>query len=233
MAVGKEAVPLPRWTMLASDFDGTLATEGWVPVETLAAVARFRAGGGRFVLITGRRLPELFEVFPETDRVADLVIAENGGLLYDPADPTPVLLGTSPPEDLKDVLVSSGVLDVEIGELIVSAWRHDEIGVRRAAHALHERWPCQVVPNKDRVMLLPADVDKGSGLRAAAAALGVELSTVVAIGDGENDVALLAAAGLGIAVADAVPALLSRADLCTKAPASAGVVEAIDVLLAP
>lgn len=224
---------MPRWTVLASDFDGTLATEGWVPVEALAAVARFRAGGGRFVLITGRRLPELFEVFPETDRVADLVVAENGGILHHPGRPPATLLGPPPPEDLKEVLVSCGVVDVEIGELIVSAWRHDEIAVRRAAHRLEATWPCQVVPNKDRVMLLPAGVDKGSGLRAAVAALGVELSDVVGIGDGENDVSLLQAAGLGVAVADAVPMLLDQADLCTKAPASLGVIEAIDVLLTP
>jgi hydroxymethylpyrimidine pyrophosphatase-like HAD family hydrolase len=217
--------------VLASDFDGTLATEGWVPVETLAAVARFRAGGGRLVLITGRRLPELYEVFPETDRVADLVVAENGCVLHDPALGSPVLLGVSPPEDLKDVLVSCGAVDVEIGEQLVSGWRYDEDAVRRAADAHADRWPCQVVPNKDRVMLIPADVDKGSGLRAAMAHLGVEPSEVAAIGDGENDVPLLQAAGLGIAVADAVPALLEQADLCTSAPASAGVVEAIEGLL--
>ena len=224
---------MPRWTVLASDFDGTLATEGWVPVETLAAVARFRAGGGRLVLVTGRRLPELYEVFPETDRVADLIVAENGCVLHDPAGSGPVLLGASPPDDLKAVLVACGVLDMEIGEQLVSAWRHDEDAVRRAAEALGDRWPCQVVPNKDRVMLIPADVDKGTGLRAAMAHLGVELHEVAAIGDGENDLPLLQAAGLGIAVADAVPALLDVADLCTDAPASAGVVEAIEALLKP
>jgi hydroxymethylpyrimidine pyrophosphatase-like HAD family hydrolase len=80
-------------------------------------------------------------------------------------------------------------------------------------------------------MLIPADVDKGSGLRAAVGHLGAEISEVVAIGDGENDLPMLLAAGLGVAVADAVPALLAQADLCTKASASAGVVEAIDVLL--
>jgi hydroxymethylpyrimidine pyrophosphatase-like HAD family hydrolase len=222
---------LPRWTVLASDFDGTLATEGWVPVETLAAVARFRAAGGRLVLVTGRRLPELYEVFPETDRVADLVVAENGCVLHDAAGHAPVLLGASPPEDLKDVLVSFGLVDVEIGEHLVSGWRYDEDAVRRAAEALGDRWPCQVVPNKDRVMLIPADVDKGSGLRAAMAHLGVEAHEVAAIGDGENDLPLIQAAGLGIAVADAVPALLEVADLCTDAPASAGVVEAIETLL--
>ena len=222
---------MPRWSVLASDFDGTLATGGWVPVETLAAVARFRAEGGQFVLVTGRRLPELFEVFPETDQVADRVVAENGGVLYDPSHPPAVLLTVSPPDELKRVLVESGVVDVEIGDVLVSASRDDEIAVRRAAHRIAHLWPCQVVPNRDRIMLMPAGVDKGTGLAAAVSTLGRSLKDVLAIGDGENDVALLRAAGLGVAVADAVPALQAHADLLTRAEASAGVVEAIDCLL--
>ena len=73
------------------------------------------------------------------------------------------MLGTSPPEDLKDVLVSCGVLDVEIGEQLVSGWRHDEDAVRRAAAALTDRWPCQVVPNKDRVMLTRPTSTRAAG----------------------------------------------------------------------
>ena len=222
---------MPRWSVLASDFDGTLATQGWVPVETLAAVSRFRSAGGTFVLVTGRRLPELYEVFPETDQIADRVVAENGGILHDPSNPPAVTLTVSPPVEIKDVLVECGVGDVEIGEVLVSAWRDDEIAIRRAAHRLAQVWPCQVVPNKDRVMLMPAGVDKGTGLAAAVATLGVSLRDVLAIGDGENDVAMLRAAGLGVAVADAVPALQAHADLLTRGAASAGVVEAIDCLL--
>jgi HAD superfamily hydrolase (TIGR01484 family) len=222
---------VPRWSVLASDFDGTLATAGRVPVETLEAVSRFRAAGGTFVLVTGRRLPELYDVFPETDQVVDRVVAENGGVLYDPKHPPSVVLTVSPPDELKQVLVESGVTDVEIGDVLVSAWRDDEIAVRRAAHRIAHLWPCQVVPNRDRVMLMPAGVDKGTGLAAAVATLGLSLRDVVAIGDGENDVALLRAAGLGVAVADAVPALQAHADLLTRADASGGVVEAIDCLL--
>ena len=222
---------MPRWSVLASDFDGTLATGGWVPVETLAAVARFRAEGGVFVLVTGRRLPELFDVFPETDQVTDRVVAENGGVLYDPAHPPAVLLTVSPPDELKRVLVEAGVVDVEIGDVLVSASRDDEIAVRRAAHRIAHLWPCQVVPNRDRIMLMPAGVDKGTGLAAAVSTLGMSLKDVLAIGDGENDVALLRAAGLGVAVADAVPALQAHADLLTRAEASAGVGVAIDCLL--
>jgi hydroxymethylpyrimidine pyrophosphatase-like HAD family hydrolase len=222
---------VPRWSVLASDFDGTLATQGWVPLEALAAVSRFRSAGGTFVLVTGRRLPELYEVFPETDQFADRIVAENGGILHDPSNPPAVTLTVSPPAELKDVLIAAGVGEVEIGEVLVSASRDDEIAVRRAAHRLAHIWPCQVVPNKDRVMLMPAGVDKGTGLAAAVATLGVSLRDVLAIGDGENDVAMLRAAGLGVAVADAVPALQAHADLLTRGEASAGVVETIDCLL--
>lgn len=224
-------VTAARFSVLASDFDGTLATDAWVPLETLAAVAAFRERGGLFVLITGRRVEELLEVFPETLQVADRIVAENGGVLLDPARPPAVTLAAGLPDTIKDDLLAAGVTDFELGEVLVSASRDDEIAVRRAAHHLESRWPCQVVPNKDRVMLLPANVDKGTGLAAAASSLGVSPKDVLAIGDGENDVALLRAAGLGVAVADAVPALQAHADLLTRGQASAGVREAIECLL--
>jgi hydroxymethylpyrimidine pyrophosphatase-like HAD family hydrolase len=217
--------------VLASDFDGTLATSGRVPAQTLEAVSRFRDAGGTFVLVTGRRLPELYEVFPETDAVVDLVVAENGAVLHDPASPPAVVLAAAPPVEMKDALVESGAIDVEFGEVLVSASRDDEQAVRRAARQLASVWPCQVVPNRDRVMLLPDGVDKGTGLGAAASALGVSMHRVLAIGDGENDVPMLHAAGLGVAVADAVAALREHADVLTRGEASEGVVEAIEWML--
>jgi hydroxymethylpyrimidine pyrophosphatase-like HAD family hydrolase len=89
-----------------------------------------------------------------------------------------------------------------------------------------------VVLNKDRAMVLPVGVDKGSGLRAAMEVLGRSLDEVVAIGDGENDATLLATAGWGVAVSDAVPALRGQADQVTRGASSAGVVELLEALLA-
>lgn len=43
-------------------------------------------------------------------------------------------------------------------------------------------------------------VNKGSGLKHVASVLGIDLSHTVAVGDGSNDVAMLEAAGLGIAM---------------------------------
>lgn len=55
--------------------------------------------------------------------------------------------------------------------------------------------------------LHPAGVHKGTALRAAAARLGVDPADTVAVGDDANDLPLLQAAGLGVAMGNAIAAL--------------------------
>lgn len=55
--------------------------------------------------------------------------------------------------------------------------------------------------------------DKAAGLRHVVAALGRTLDEVVAVGDAENDVPMLRAAGTGVAVAGASAAAVAAADL--------------------
>ena len=57
------------------------------------------------------------------------------------------------------------------------------------------------------------DVNKGAGLTFIAERLGFTAAETVACGDGENDRELLDWAGFGVAVANAHPDILSRADL--------------------
>jgi hydroxymethylpyrimidine pyrophosphatase-like HAD family hydrolase len=80
-------------------------------------------------------------------------------------------------------------------------------------------------------MVLPASVDKASGLRAALDELGLSPENVVAIGDAENDQAFLATSGCGVAVANALDALKVGAARVTRGEAGAGVREVIDSLI--
>jgi Cof subfamily protein (haloacid dehalogenase superfamily) len=57
------------------------------------------------------------------------------------------------------------------------------------------------------------EVNKGAGLTFIAERLGFTAAETVACGDGENDRELLDWAGFGVAVANAHPDILSRADL--------------------
>ena len=63
--------------------------------------------------------------------------------------------------------------------------------------------------------ILPRGVDKSLSLKGIAEHLGVDMANTVAIGDYDNDVAMLRAAGVGFAVANASPRAISAADMVT------------------
>src|ERR1035438_4782357 len=68
---------------LATDYDGTLAENGRVAESTIKALESLRRSGRSIILVTGRELPQLLEVFDRTD-LFDWIVAENGALLYHP-----------------------------------------------------------------------------------------------------------------------------------------------------
>jgi hypothetical protein len=90
----------------------------------------------------------------------------------------------------------------------------------------------QVIFNKGAVMVLPPSVNKGSGLAAALRELRLSPHNVVAIGDAENDHALLRLAEFGVAVANAVPMLKREADLTSEFEAGDAVINLVDHLIA-
>jgi len=89
----------------------------------------------------------------------------------------------------------------------------------------------EVIFNKGAVMILPAGVNKATGLSAALAQMKVEARDVAAVGDAENDRALLSMCGIGVAVSNAVVSLKEHADFVTKGARGDGVAELIDQLL--
>ena len=70
---------------LATDYDGTLADHGTVSEEAYRALERLKETGRKLIMVTGRELPDLKRVFPGLD-IFDMVVAENGALLYTPVD---------------------------------------------------------------------------------------------------------------------------------------------------
>ena len=66
-------------------------------------------------------------------------------------------------------------------------------------------------------------MSKGTGLAFVAGRLGFQREETVACGDGENDRELLDWAGFGVAVANAHPDVLERADLIIPSVQEEGV----------
>lgn len=71
---------------------------------------------------------------------------------------------------------------------------------------------CITQARSDALEVLPMGSGKGDGFRRLLQHLGMERKFVMAIGDGENDLQMIQEAGLGVAVANAVPELLLAAD---------------------
>src|SRR6516162_10262553 len=86
MAKEAPAVMLPSlmlFVALAADYDGTLAHDGAMAPSTLDALKRLKAAGKRLILVTGREVESLKSVC-DALFVFDIVVAENGAVLYFP-----------------------------------------------------------------------------------------------------------------------------------------------------
>jgi Cof subfamily protein (haloacid dehalogenase superfamily) len=82
--------------------------------------------------------------------------------------------------------------------------------------------------NVDFVEVLSPDVNKGEALAFVAQRYGVTLAETMAIGDAWNDVPLITAAGVGIAMGSGPPELFAKADAVVGDVAHDGVAEAIE-----
>ena len=213
---------------LATDYDGTLALKGRVGAPTLDALERFKRSGRTLVMVTGREVDDLATVFDRFD-LFDLIVAENGALIYHPGDRSERALGRRPPDAFLDALRSRGVAPLAVGRVVVATWEFHRKSVEEAIREFG--LDLQIVMNKGSVMALPAGVDKASGLAVALGELRIAARDVVAVGDAENDLAFMAACGRSAAVANALPEVKAAADVVTIGERGAGVVELIDAIL--
>jgi hydroxymethylpyrimidine pyrophosphatase-like HAD family hydrolase len=217
-----------KWRAFATDFDGTIATDGTVDQTTMEALRRVRAAGLLTLLVTGRQMED-FEAAPEILTLFDLIVAENGGLVHSPATRESVIVGHPPPPEFVEELIRQNI-PVSVGHSIVATVEPHEVAVLEIIKA--QALELQVIFNKGAVMILPAGVNKATGLQAALAPHNIPLSEVVAVGDAENDHVFLESCGLSVAVANALPALKERVHYLTPSNAGAGVTELINALLA-
>jgi hydroxymethylpyrimidine pyrophosphatase-like HAD family hydrolase/energy-coupling factor transporter ATP-binding protein EcfA2 len=218
-----------RYLVLACDYDGTLASDGVVREETLAALQRLRDSGRKLILVTGRELENLLEVF-RAITLFDRVVAENGGLLYRPANREHKTLGEAPPAEFVEALRARGVSPLSVGHCIVSTWQPHEGAVLETIRDLGLE--LQVIFNKGAVMVLPSGTNKATGLEAALLELGLSPHNCVGVGDAENDHALIRLCECGVAVANALPLVQERADWVTPGRNGVGCAELIDKLVA-
>jgi len=217
-----------RFHVFATDYDGTLSPYEMVTPDTIESLRKLKSSGRKLVLVTGRQIKDLINLFPE-HILFDRIVAENGAILYSPATLEEKVLGNQPPESFIDRLRELKVIPLEIGRVIVATWQPNQTIVLEAIKEAGLEH--QVIFNKGAVMILPPGINKSSGLHEALKDLLLSAHNTVAIGDAENDHAMLQSAEIAVAVQNALPTLKAEADWTTINPCNLGVMEVIDQLL--
>lgn len=190
------------------DYDGTLTVDRRPTAEVLDALVEARRRGLRIVLVTGRILRELYEVFPDAGEYFNAIVAENGAVLrigdrlHLLAEPVPARLADALERDQQSV---------RRGQALIAC---DEGCGAVALDAIHRMGlDCQLVYNRRSLMIVPAGVTKATGFRAALLELGLSPHNAIVIGDAENDLALMEAAEIGVAVGNSIESLKAHADI--------------------
>ena len=220
---------------MVTDVDGTLTDASRrLDPAALAEVRRLEDAGIPVLLATGNVLPIALALYRSLGLTGPIV-AENGGMIY---RQTPG--GEDRVERLADPrvarrayrrLVAAGL---PVRRLFTDRWRESEIAlepnvplsrVRRALEGI----PVDVESTGYAIHLMEAGSGKLPGLERALGYLGLSVRDCVVLGDGDNDVPMLRAAGLGISFASASARARRAARIVTRAPYSAGFVEGVKV----
>lgn len=197
-----------RFRVLALDYDGTIAQGGKLHPGVRTAIDDARAKGIAVVLVTGRILEDLRREAGDL-KFLDAVVGENGAVLAFPGAGRSMTLAPPPLASFLEELGRRGIPAVA-GECVVEA---DATLAPRILDVIREReLPLVILFNRGRLMVLPQAVSKATGLREALFALRLSPYNAVAIGDAENDCAMLEACEVGVAVPWASPALKETAD---------------------
>ncbi len=209
-----------KLSVIALDYDGTIARDGVLDPGVRRAIADVRAAGLIVIIVTGRILDELRHLVGDL-RFVDAIVAENGAVLTFPESGRSMLHAPPVRSEMVDALRARGV-PITAGESVIEADARSAPVLLDVIRALE--LPLVLVFNRGRVMVLPSGVNKAAGLREALRTLRLSPHNTMAIGDAENDHDLLELCELGVAVSWGSVPLTARADdvLVGTGPADVG-----------
>ena len=219
---------LIRLSVLALDYDGTIAVDGVLDAKVRQALAEVRRQGIVVILVTGRKMGDLRRLIGRL-HLFDAVVAENGAVVAHPAARSSKLLAQPPPPIFLQELRRRGIV-AEAGECVVESPAGEAPRILSVIRELE--LPLVMIFNRGRLMVLPQATSKSSGLREALTTLRLSVHNALAIGDAENDHDLLATCEVGVAVAWGSPVLQRAADLVLEGAGPASVADYIRRLAA-
>src|SRR5262249_49769582 len=110
---------LMKFTVLALDYDGTIARNDALEPDVRRAIAEVRARGITVAIVTGRILDDLRRVAGDL-RFVDVVVAENGAVIAFPEHGQSVVTAAPVSQDLIAEIRRRGI-SIEVGQCVLEA----------------------------------------------------------------------------------------------------------------
>lgn len=212
-----------KLSVIALDYDGTVAQSDVMGPLVREAIAAARARGIIVLLVTGRILDELRRVAGDL-RIVDGVVAENGAVLHFPESGQTTVLAPTVPGAYADELRRRGIPH-QAGQCLIDADANEAPALLNIIRTLE--LPLVLLFNGGRVMTLPQGVSKATGLHAMLNTLRRSIHNTLAVGDAENDHELLRLVEVGAAVEWGSAVLRAAADLVVPGSGPPAVAEFI------
>ena len=209
--------------MLATDYDGTIATRSRIPSDVEKALLEAKQAGLLIAIVTGRGFDDLFRVCPQIN-IFDLIVAENGAIIYFPSQDKIQYLADKPPIEFITELMQN----------IIPFHQHRiETLVRRKFAKIVDslinkfKFSLHIIPHQDYALILPIGINKAKGLDKALSYLNITCNQVIAVGDAENDLDFFDYCGFRVAVGNAQDEIKAKADWIANKEEGEGMIEFI------
>lgn len=242
-----------KFSLIVSDVEGCVipADRSRWDLEGLAALAAYndqaRLGNVPPLTVCTGRPAQFVDAIGQAIGVFVPAICENGAVFYDPK--TARLEPLFPLEELErfraiyrhleETWVRNGWVRLARGkEICVSLipvsnrWAdirevHQELSEKLLRDLKIDPASVHLTYSAGAVDITPLGVDKGSGVKKLLEHLGVDAGTVIAIGDGGNDLPMFKLCGLSAAPANARPEVMRAADYVAPQSETQGVLDVL------
>ncbi len=224
---------MPALRAVACDVDGTITDRQRRVSLTAVACIRDLVGEGVEVVLASGNTACFLDALARVIGTPGTIIAENGGayrvgftgelrVLGDRS----ISLGAY--QALEEYYRRKGVSLELFGE----QYRFSDVAFARTVPPGEVREVVRdlgvmVLDTGFAIHLQPAGISKGLGLRRLAADIGIPVGEFLAVGDSENDLEMIEAAGIGVAVANARDEVKAASDYVTEKGDGDGFAEAV------
>ena len=223
---------MPDIRLVALDLDGTVFNdEKEITPRTLEAIRAAIAKGVDVIPATGRVASGVPEAFLRIPGVR-YALTSNGASVVELSTGKPLVnlpFDAALASDIYDIVAATGgAMGIFIGGKAYTDYFGANDGLALMPPALRRYLRDSRIVVDDMHAVFAAHPTKGSGLKTLADTLGLAMNQVMACGDSGNDLAMIQAAGYGIAMGNATPDVLAAARYVTDDNNHDGVAKAIE-----